>query len=109
MSKLPLHLKVWLRPSKCVDTGSKELGKKSCGMRSLQGRMGVLRGLTSALGEVGQKENTRGMGRSDAASSGTRTCGVFSQQVAEDRKFGHLLLEGFSNGWSWVTETFPSH
>lgn len=35
--------------------------------------------------------------------------GVCTQQVkAEDMKHGCLLLEGYSEGCSWVTVTFPS-
>ena len=78
-------------------------------MSALRGMMTAPRGLMTAPGGQGRKENTHGTGRSDAASAGTGTSGVCTQQGAEDVELGCLLLEGFSEGWSWVTVIFPSH
>lgn len=38
----------------------------------------------------------------------TGTSSVCSQRAAGDVKIGCLLLEVFSEGWSWVTAALPS-
>lgn len=98
------HLTGWMQ------VGEELVNEKSCGRRgrrAQQGRAGASRGLISApRGIQERKENTHGMERSDAASTGAGTSDICSQRAAEDIKLGCFLLEGFSEGWSWVTVTF---